>query len=55
MIAQKHQKLNFPPPTNSAISTAPNYKCIAPAHVGDVNKPGVYMLAPAVLTVTNNS
>lgn len=61
MNAQKHQKLNVTPPiisqSNAALSSmnAPNYKCIAPGHVGDVNKQGVYMIAPAVLAVTNNS
>lgn len=66
MNAQKHQKLNVTPPTiishtNPAVAlspmNAPNYKCITPAHhVGvDMNKQGVYMVAPAVLAVTNNS
>lgn len=54
MNAQKQQKLNISPPIISQ-SNAPNYKCIAPAHVGDMNKQGVYMVAPAVLAVTNNS
>lgn len=49
--AQKHQKLNVTPP----IVPASNYKCIVPPHVGDVNKQGVYMVAPTVLAVTNNS
>lgn len=67
MNAQKHQKLNVTPPTivqsnaaaaaAAALSTmnAANYKFLTPAHVGDLNKQGAYMVAPAVLAVTNNS
>lgn len=62
MNAQKHQKMNVTPPivsqSNNTLSTvnAGNYKFIAPSpHVSDVNKQGVYVVAPAVLAVTNNS
>lgn len=68
MNAQKHQKLNVTPPmvaqsnaaaaaAAAALSTmnAANYKFLTPAHVGDLNKQGAYMVAPAVLAVTNNS
>lgn len=63
MNAQKHQKLNVTPSMvsqNSAAATlaamsAPNYKCITPAHVGEMTKQSVYMLAPPVLALANNS
>lgn len=67
MNAQKHQKLNVTPAiiaqSNAAAAAAAtlstmnaaNYKFSTPAHVSDVNKQGVYMVAPAVLAVTNNS
>lgn len=58
MNAQKHQKLNITSQSNTATLSAmnaPNYKFITPAHVGDMSKKSVYMVAPAVLAVTNNS
>lgn len=56
MTAQKFQKVSNPSHTKSIpIVSSSNYKCIPPTRVGDVTKPGGYVVTPSVLTVTNNS